>query len=139
MISNGFMPAAHHLPNPFGPTLAGGSLATELAGYTSRHSSPGPGSFGQIADQTPRTLLGWPVSGGDGAPGSCREAGRKSRLSSESRSPQVSMHSSSATTELGALDSPRSLRHGGSSTDSLTAHYCQVLGRSKDCRRCNSS
>ena len=123
MISHGFMPAAHHLPNPFGPTPAGGSIATELAAYASRHSSPAPSGFGQMSDHS--TLFGWPASGGDMARASGHEAGWKSRLSSESRSPQVSMHSSSGT-DLGGLDSPRSLRHGGSSTDSLTAHYCQV-------------
>ena len=130
MISHGFMPAAHHLPNPFGPTPAGGSIATELAGYASRHSSPAPcGGSHIVGDQSPRTLSGWNVPGSDAAPGSGREAGRKSRLSSESRSPQISMHSCSGT-DLGGLDSPRSLRHGGSSTDSLTAYYCPVRRRS---------
>lgn len=124
MISNGFMPAAHHLPNPFGPTPAGSTLATELAGFATRHSSPGVGcGLGQMGNhQSPRTLCGWPVLGADAA----REVGWKSRRGgSGSRSPELSMHSSSGT-DLAAMESPRSLRHGGSSTDSLTAHYCQV-------------
>ena len=129
MISNGFMPAAHHLPNPFGPTPAGGTIATGLAEFASRHGSPGVGGgLGQMGNhQSPRTLCGWPVPSADAA----REVGWKSRRGgSESRSPEVSMHSSSGT-DLAGLDSPCSLRHGGSSTDSLTAHYCQVCRRTE--------
>ena len=75
------------------------------------------------------TLFEWPAACGDMAAaseGGCREVGRKSRRGcSESRSPEVSMHSCSGA-DLAGLDSPRSMRHGGSSTDSLAAPYCQV-------------
>jgi len=124
------MPAAHHLPNPFGPNSAGGTIATELAAYASRHSSPGVGG-GLVqagTQQSAHTLFGWPAACGDmgASDGGSREVGRKSRRgASESRSPEVSMHSCSGA-DLAGLDSPRSLRHGGSSTDSLTAPYCQV-------------
>ena len=129
-ISHGFMPAAHHLPNPFGPNSAGGTIATELAVLASRHSSPGiGGGLGQVGNrQNAHTLYEWPVACTDTGVthGGCREVGRKSRRGgSESRSPEVSMHSCSGA-DLGSLDSPCSLRHGGSSTDSLTAHHCQV-------------
>ena len=127
------MPAAHHLPNPFGPNSAGGTIATELAAYASRHSSPGVGT-GLVqagTQQSAHTLFEWPVACGDmgTSDGGCREVGRKSRRgASESRSPEVSMHSCSGA-DLASLDSPRSMRHGGGSSDSLTAHYCQVCCR----------
>ena len=124
------MPAAHHLPNPFGPNSGGGTIATELAAYASRHSSPGVGGGLVQAgkQQSAHTLFEWPAACGDMGvtEEGCRKVGRKSRRGgSESRSPEVSMHSCSGA-DLAGLDSPHSLRHGGSSTDSLTAHYCQV-------------